>query len=72
MVDAAVVGRFVGIQALAAVGASASSYNMIIAMIMGISNGAAVVSAQIYGSGDRDRLRRSYITLWKILLYSSW
>ena len=70
MVDAMVVGRFVGLQALAAVGASASSYNLIIAIILGIASGASVVIAQIFGSGDREHLRKAYITTWKILLYA--
>ena len=58
MADAMVVGRFVGLQAQAAVGASASSYNLIIAIILGIASGASVVIAQIFGSGDREHLRR--------------
>lgn len=70
MADAMVVGRFVGLQALAAVGASASSYNLIIAIILGIASGASVVIAQIFGSGDRERLRKAYITTCKILLYA--
>jgi len=70
MVDAVVVGRFVGLKALAAVGASASSYNLIIAIILGISSGASVVVSQIFGSGDIQKLRKAYITIWKILLYS--
>lgn len=68
MVDAVVVGRFVGIKALAAVGASGSSYNLIISVIMGISSGASVVIAQIFGKGDRAQLRRAYLTVWKVLL----
>ena len=47
MVDAMVVGQFVGLKALAAVGASASSYNLIIAIVLGIASGASVVIAQI-------------------------
>ena len=70
MVDAMVVGQFVGLQALAAVGASAPSYNLIIAIILGISSGASVVIAQTFGSGNKERLRKAYITTWKILLYA--
>lgn len=70
MVDSIVVGRFVGLQALASVGASTSTYNLIIAIVLGISSGASVVIAQIFGSGSKERLRLAYITSWKILLYS--
>lgn len=67
MIDAIVVGQFVGIKALAAVGASSSSYALIIAVINGFTSGASVVIAQIYGSGDSRKVRKAYITTWKIL-----
>lgn len=68
MVDAIVVGRFVGIQALAAVGASGPSYNLILAVVNGLCSGASVVIAQIFGGGDHRKVRKAYITTWKILL----
>lgn len=70
MVDAIVVGRFVGTGALAAVGASASSYSLIISAVNGFASGASVVIAQIFGSGDQERTRKAYITTWKILAIS--
>lgn len=70
MIDAIVVGQFVGIKALAAVGASGSSYALIIAVINGFTSGASVVIAQIYGSGNREKIRKAYITTWKILSIS--
>lgn len=60
VVDAAVVGRFVGLKALAAVGAGASGNGLIIAIILGISNGASVVISQVYGTGIKEKLRKSY------------
>ena len=68
MVDAIVVGRFVGIQALAAVGASGPGYNLILAVVNGLCSGASVVVAQIFGGGDNSKVRKAYITTWKILL----
>lgn len=67
-VDAIVVGRFVGIKALAAVGASTSSYNLIIALVNGFCSGASVVIAQTFGGGDMKMVRNAYITTCKILL----
>ena len=67
MVDAMVVGRFVGINALAAVGASGPAYSLMISLVLGAASGASVVTAQIFGSGDSQGLRRAYITMWKIL-----
>ncbi len=66
-VDAMVVGRFVGIQALAGVGASASSYSLIISLVNGFATGASVVIAQVFGSGSTEKVRQAYITTWKIL-----
>lgn len=70
MVDAIVVGRFVGTGALAAVGASASSYSLIISAVNGFASGSSVVIAQIFGSGDEERTRKAYITTWKVLAIS--
>ena len=50
--DTIVVGRFVGKQALAAVGGSASQIaNLIVGFFVGLSSGAAVVISQFY-AGD--------------------
>ena len=68
MVDAVVVGRFVGIQALAAVGASGPSYMLIISLVNGFCSGASVVIAQIFGSGDSLMIRKAYLTSCKVLL----
>jgi len=58
VIDAAIVGRFVGVGALAAVGASAS----IMFLIMGFCNGAcagfAIPVAQSFGAKDFSEMRR--------------
>lgn len=58
VIDAAIVGRFVGVGALAAVGASAS----IMFLIMGFCNGAcagfAIPVAQAFGAKDFGEMRR--------------
>lgn len=68
MVDAVVVGQFVGIRALAAVGAAGPCYHLIIAVINGFCSGASVVIAQIFGGKEKENLKRAYLTTWKILL----
>ena len=51
--DTIVVGRFVGKQALAAVGGSASQIaNLIVGFFVGLSSGASVVISQFYGAKD--------------------
>jgi len=56
MVDSAVVGRFVGTEALAAVGTTFPIVFMIISLFMGLSMGASVIIAQYFGAGDMDRV----------------
>lgn len=50
--DAVVVGRFVGKEALAAVGGSTSMLtNLLVGFFVGLSSGATVIIAQFYGAG---------------------
>lgn len=55
--DAMVVGRFVGKQALAAVGGSTSTLiNLLVGFFIGLSSGATVVISQYYGAGKADKV----------------
>ena len=58
MVDAVVVGRFLGKEALAAVGSTGSLNFMIIGFCMGICSGFAIPIAQCFGSKQIDDLKR--------------
>ena len=52
-----VVGRFVGKQALAAVGGSTSTLiNLLVGFFIGLSSGATVVISQYYGAGKADKV----------------
>ncbi len=56
-VDAFVVGKFVGTEALAAVGGSpAILSNLIIGFFVALTGGAAVVIAQLYGAQEYERV----------------
>ena len=62
-VDAVVVGRFVGKQALAAVGGGSSVFvNLIVGFFMGLSSGAGVLISQFYGAGRGTELSRAVHT----------
>ena len=62
-VDAIVVGQFVGKNALAAVGGSASNIlNLLIGFFTGLSSGATVIISQYYGANDRDGVTRALHT----------
>ena len=55
--DAMVVGRFVGKQALAAVGGSTSTLiNLLVGFFEGLSSGATVVISQFYGARKADKV----------------
>ena len=59
-VDALIVGRFVGTVALAAVGGSASQLtNTIVNFFVASTSGAAVIIAQFFGAGDKEKLKKA-------------
>lgn len=61
--DAAIVGHFVGKQALASVGGSAAMLtNIVIYFFGGLSTGASVIISQYYGAKNSDRLHKSLHT----------
>lgn len=51
MMDTVIVGKFLGVNALAAVGATGSINFMIIGFCMGVCNGFAIPVAQQFGAG---------------------
>lgn len=59
MVDTAVVGRGVGAQSLAAVGAANPVTQLLLGLIIGMTSGMSVVIAQHYGAGNRGFARRA-------------
>ncbi|MEG2038908.1 MAG: MATE family efflux transporter [Oscillospiraceae bacterium] len=68
MVDSMVVGRFVGADALAAVGASFPIVFLSVAIAMGLSMGCTVVISQLFG-GNRIREMKSTISTALISLF---
>ena len=59
MVDTIIVGRFVGVDALAAVGATGSVSFLILGFTQGLTTGFTVLTAQRFGAGDREGMRKS-------------
>lgn len=62
LVDTIVVGRFVGPEALAAVGSSFAIVTFITSIIIGLSMGVGVILAQSYGSKENDKFKEISIT----------
>ena len=63
MVDSVIVGRFVGDDALAAVGSSSNIIHLLMSAFFGISMGAGVVIAKYYGAKDWDGVSRGVHTM---------
>ena len=61
-VDTIIVGRFVGTQALAAVGATSAFVNLVNGFFIGLSTGATVILSQFYGAGDRKGIHNAIHT----------
>lgn len=55
-VDSIVVGKYVGDNALAAVGASGPLLNLLLVLFMGIATGATIMVSQYFGARQQDLL----------------
>ena len=58
-VDSIIVGRYVGDNALAAVGSAGPLLNIMIVLFIGIGAGAGIVVSQYYGAKRREDLSRA-------------
>ena len=61
-VDAIIVGRFVGKEALAAIGNTGVFINLLIGFFMGISSGAGVLIAQFFGAREDKKVSKAVHT----------
>lgn len=57
IVDSMIVGRFLGVDALAAVGSTSSLNFLVVGWITGMTSGFGILIAQAYGAGDEKRLK---------------
>ncbi len=55
-VDSIVVGKYVGDNALAAVGSAMPILNLLLVLFIGISSGASIMASQYYGAKNREAL----------------
>ena len=68
LADSAIVGRFVGPDALAAVGASSSICFLFFALCNGIGSGGGIIVSQFYGAHDDDRVKKCIVNTGFIML----
>ena len=59
MMDAVIVGKFVGTKALAAVGATGTITFLILGFLMGLTTGFTVLTAQRFGAGRMQEMRQT-------------
>ena len=60
LADIVIVGRTLGVKALASVGAVAPLFFLIMFAIAGMTNGFAIITGQKFGEGDIQGIKRSY------------
>jgi putative MATE family efflux protein len=71
VVNSIIVGRFLGKQALAAVGASFPIIYMLISLVVGVTMGSTIVIAQAYGSHNYERVTKAISTMYIFLFFSA-
>lgn len=59
MIDTIIVGQFVGVDALAAVGATGTIVFLILGFMQGLATGFSMLTAQRFGAGDEEGIKRS-------------
>ncbi|MGN0637241.1 MAG: MATE family efflux transporter [Huintestinicola sp.] len=59
MIDTVIVGRTVGVEAIAALGSTSYISNLMIGFMSGLTNGFAIITARHFGAGDYVKMRRS-------------
>lgn len=57
MADTVIVGQMIGAKALAAVGATANIYNFMLSIVMGMTQGFAVIAANRFGEGGGEAVK---------------
>ena len=71
LADSMIVGRMLGANALAAVGATGSISFLFFSLFNGISGGCSIVTAQFFGARDDERVRLSIVNSAYLTLASS-
>lgn len=71
LVNSAVVGRFIGKEALAAVGASFPYIFALVSLVIGITMGGTIIISQYYGAKNFNAVKKTIDTLTVFLFISS-
>ncbi len=71
IVDAAVVGKFVGKEALSATGVSFPILFLLSSLVIGFSIGGTILIAQFYGAKKFDKVKKTTDTLQVVMFFAS-
>jgi len=69
--DSIIVGRFIGKEALAAVGASFPIIFLLVSFVIGITMGSTIIISQYFGARDIQNVKRAIDTLYIVLFFTS-
>ena len=68
MADAVIAGRFLGSDALAAISNSIYVIWVMTLLFLGLGHGASIIISQLYGSGERERVKSAVDTCVVLLV----
>lgn len=71
VVDSIIVGKVLGKEALAAVGASFPLIFALISFVVGVAMGSTIIIAQYFGAKDMTRVKRAIDTLYIFMFFAS-
>lgn len=71
MVDTIIVGRFLGVKALAAVGSTGSIIFLIFGLILGFTSGLSVLISRYFGANDTDSMKKAIASSIYLCIYIS-
>lgn len=71
MVDSMVVGRYVGANALAAVGSTGSITFLFFSLVFGLAAGIGIIVSQYHGAKDEEKVRQTIATASYVIVVSS-
>lgn len=71
IVDSIIIGRYLGNEALAAVGASFPLIFALISMIIGVATGTTIIIAQYYGAKNIEKVQQAIETMYLFIFAAS-
>ncbi len=71
IIDSIIIGRYLGNEALAAVGASFPLIFTLVSFVIGIATGTTIIISQYFGAKDHHRVKLAIETMYIFLFFAS-